>query len=120
MNMTRIWCTILVLLSMVGSQAAGFGQQAQDERKLVRNARKIHADVITLDTHVDINTANFTDEVNYTQKLPATQVDLPKMKEGGLDVAWLIVYTGQGDLDDAGFQKAYQNAIDKFDAIDRL
>jgi membrane dipeptidase len=37
-----------------------------------------------------------------------------------LDVSWLIVYTGQGELNEAGYQKAYQNAIDKFDAIERL
>jgi membrane dipeptidase len=39
------------------------------------------------------------------------------MRQGGLDVAWFIVYTAQGDLNDAGYQKAYANAIDKFDAI---
>ncbi len=95
-------------------------QKSADEAALIAKARKIHSEVITLDTHVDIDIKNFTEAVNYTQRLPTTQVDLPKMKEGGLDVAWLIVYTGQGDLDDAGFQKAYQNAIDKFDAIERL
>ncbi len=101
---------------------SGFNINAQklsDEDKLVAKARKIHADVITLDTHNDINTANFTESVNYTQNL-ATQVNLPKMKAGGLDVSWLIVYTGQGDLTEAGYQKAYQNAIEKFDAIKRL
>ena len=94
-------------------------QKTSDEAALIAKARKIHAEVITLDTHVDINTSNFTETVNYTQRLPI-QVDLPKMTEGGLDVAWLIVYTGQGELNEAGFQKAYANAIDKFDAIHRL
>ncbi len=101
---------------------SGFGinaQQTADEAKLIAKAQKIHADVITLDTHNDINTANFTEAVNYTQNL-ATQVNLPKMKTGGLDVSWLIVYTGQGELTEVGYQKAYQNAIDKFDAIKRL
>lgn len=82
-------------------------------------AKGIHDRVITLDTHCDINTSNFTEEVNYTQRL-TSQVNLPKMIEGGLDVPWFIVYTGQGDLDDAGFDAAYENAIDKFDAIHRL
>ncbi len=94
-------------------------QQSSDEAKLIATARKIHADVITLDTHVDINTANFTEKVNYTRELPI-QVDLPKMKRGGLDVAWLIVYTAQGELTDEGYARAYANAIDKFDAIHRL
>ena len=94
-------------------------QRLTNEATIVAKAKKIHAKVITLDTHNDINTANFTETINYTQNLP-TQVNLPKMKQGGLDVSWLIVYTGQGELSEAGYKRAYQTAIDKFDAIERL
>lgn len=75
--------------------------------------------MITIDTHDDINVANFTDSINYTQRLN-TQVNLPKMDEGQLDVAWLIVYTGQGDLTEEGYASAEVNAMSKFDAIHRL
>ena len=40
--------------------------------------------------------------------------------EGGLDVAWLVVYTAQGELNEEGYNSAMDNAIAKFDAIDRL
>ncbi len=111
--------SVLVTMSIIFAfSGVDINAQKVDEAILAK-ARKIHAEVITLDTHNDINTANFTEAVNYTQDLP-TQVNLPKMVRGGLDVSWLIVYTGQGDLDDAGYQKAYDNAIDKFDAIHRL
>ncbi|MCU1287813.1 MAG: rane dipeptidase [Acidobacteria bacterium] len=106
---------ILVTFSGVSVNA----QQLTGDAALVARAQKIHRDVITIDTHNDIDTKNFTDAVNYTQDLP-TQVNLPKMKQGGLDVSWLIVYTGQGELNEEGYKKAYANAIDKFDAIDRL
>ena len=89
------------------------------EEEIFAKARGIHDRVITLDTHADINTRNFTASRNYTQDLD-TQVNLPKMGEGGLDVAWFIVYTGQASLDDEGYATAYTNAIDKFDAIHRL
>ncbi|NKB33037.1 MAG: membrane dipeptidase [Pseudomonadales bacterium] len=92
---------------------------AETEEELVARAQGIHDRVITLDTHADISTANFTATRNYTQDLD-TQVNLPKMIAGGLDVAWFIVYTGQDSLDDAGYAAAYANAIDKFDAIHRL
>ena len=82
-------------------------------------AQEIHSRVITIDTHDDINVANFTDSVNYTQRLN-TQVTIPKMVEGGLDVAWLIVYTGQDTLSAEGYQKASENALAKFEAIHRL
>ncbi len=86
---------------------------------LEEKARRIHKSVITIDTHDDINVANFTDSINYTQRLN-TQVNLPKMDEGQLDVAWLIVYTGQGDLTEEGYASAEVNAMSKFDAIHRL
>lgn len=82
-------------------------------------AARIHKDVITIDTHVDINVANFTDTINYTQKLD-NQVNLPKLESGGLDVPWLIVYTGQGELIEEGYAKAKENAMAKFNAIHRL
>ncbi|MBO6760234.1 MAG: membrane dipeptidase, partial [Roseivirga sp.] len=89
------------------------------EQELMDYAKGIHERVITLDTHDDINTSNFTEETNYTQRL-STQINLPKMEEGGLDVAWFVVYTGQGELTEEGFARAYENADDKFKAIHRL
>jgi membrane dipeptidase len=92
----------------------------QTTPEVVARARAIHDRVITLDTHVDINPSNFTAERNYTQRL-STQVDLPKMKEGGLDVVFLIVYVGQDqDFTPEGYKAAYDEAIAKFDAIHRL
>lgn len=94
-------------------------QASSEEMDLLARARVIHDRVITLDTHADINTENFTADNNYTADLD-TQVNLPKMEAGGLDVAWFIVYTGQGPLDEAGYAAAYANADDKFNAIYRL
>ena len=60
--------------------------------------------IITIDTHDDINVANFTDSLNYTMDTE-TQVNLPKMEAGGLDVAWFVVYTAQGELNEEGYSK---------------
>ena len=88
--------------------------------EIIARARAIHERVITLDTHDDINPANFTTERNYTQRLD-NQVNLPKMVEGGLDVSFMVVYVGQGqDFTPEGYRKAYDQAIEKFDAIHRL
>ncbi len=117
----KSFITLLITIAFLFSfsSPAINAQKLTDEKALIAKAKKIHAEVITLDTHNDINTSNFTDAVNYTQDLP-TQVNLPKMVRGGLDVSWLIVYTGQGELTEAGYKTAYTNAIDKFDAIHRL
>jgi len=116
--MTRLF-TALVLASLTFGPTTLLAQSSSDEAALLAKARKIHEKVITLDTHNDINVANFTEKVNYTQDLP-NQVNIPKMRKGGLDVSWLIVYTGQGELNDAAYDRAYKSAIDKFDAIHRL
>lgn len=87
--------------------------------EILNKAKEVHDRVLKLDTHVDINVKNFTEEKNYNQELE-TQVNLPFMDAGDLDVAWLIVYTGQGELNEEGYKKAYENAISKFDAIHKL
>ena len=95
-----------------------FAQQNSDEA-LLKKAKEIHENIITIDTHADININNFTEDRNYTMDL-GNQVTLPKMEAGGLDVAWFIVYTGQEELTEEAFKNAYENAMSKFDAIHKL
>ena len=80
---------------------------------------KTKSPLITIDTHIDINVENFTDSLNYTMDTD-TKFNIPSMIEGGLDVAWLVVYSAQGELNEEGYTNAMDNAIAKFDAIDRL
>src|SRR5688500_8822279 len=103
----------LVLLFAFG--AAPFAQDAA----LIQKARAIHDRVIALDTHDDINPDNFTRARNYTQRLE-TQVNIPKMVEGGLDAAFFIVYVGQGPLTPEGYDNAYKQAVAKFEAVHHL
>ena len=103
----------------VVAEPAATSSAAESEEALIERARGIHDRVIVMDTHVDINTANFAPNTNYVQDLD-TQVNLPKMEAGGMDVAWFVVYTGQGPLTEEGFAAAEANALDKFSAIQRL
>jgi membrane dipeptidase len=91
----------------------------QSDAALILKAKGIHDRVIKLDTHNDIDPANFTAECNYKMRL-ATQVNLPKMIEGDMDVSFMIVYVGQGPLTQAGYDDAYRQAIAKFDAVHRF
>ena len=117
MKRLHYFLALTLLLFTSCEQEKAVSDMTDDE--LMTFAQGIHERVITLDTHDDINTSNFTAETNYTQRL-TTQVNLPKMEEGGLDVAWFIVYTGQRTLDQEGYDAAYANADDKFNAIHRL
>ena len=90
-----------------------------NDHELIQKAKKIHENAITIDTHNDINVNNFTESKNYSMNLD-TQVNLPKMEKGGMDVTWLIVYSDQKELNPEGYAEAYKNAISKFEAIHRL
>ena len=99
--------------------AASSGKAQSDDAALIAKAKAIHSRVLKLDTHNDIEPSNFTPDCNYTMRL-TTQVNLPKMVEGGMDVSFMIVYVGQGPLTPEGYDNAYRAAIAKFDAIHRL
>jgi membrane dipeptidase len=82
--------------------------------------------VITLDTHVDFSPTNFTDQRNYSQRLD-TQLNLPKMFEGGLDAVFFSIFVSQtrelqyaDAFKPAGYDRAYKAAIEKFDAVHSL
>ena len=62
---------------------------ANPEVQLIQKAQLIHLKTTTLDTHDDIAVKTFTDTLNYTMDTN-TQVNLPKMESGALDVAWFI------------------------------
>jgi membrane dipeptidase len=109
----------IAALALGGAASAALLAQAPADAALVARARAIHERVIALDTHNDINPRDFTPERNYTQRLD-TQVNLPKMVEGGLDASFFIVYVGQGPLTPEGYDRAYKQAIEKFDAVHRL
>ena len=109
---TLIGCITLQLM-------AGPILAQSNDAALVAKAKGIHDRVIKLDTHNDIDASNFTADCNYTMRL-TTQVNLPKMIEGDMDVTFMIAYTGQGPLTPEGYENAYATAVAKFDAVHRL
>jgi membrane dipeptidase len=121
------WAIASVMLAIAATgliaRAGQSTAQTAAEDALTKKARGIHERVMTLDTHNDINPENFTAERNYTQDL-GNQVNLPKMFAGGLDASFFIVYVGQDRSDTAftpaGYDRAYKQAVEKFDAIHRL
>ena len=107
------------LVFITGLTGIAGAQQASDSA-LVAKARAIHDRVIALDTHVDIDPRNFTtDHPNYTDRL-TTQVNLPKMLDGGLDAVFFSIFVAQGPLTPEGYQRAYDADMEKFAAVHRL
>ena len=109
----------LCLLLACGPMETTEAPEAESEDSIVETARGIHERVITLDTHVDIPFNYATEEVDPGVR-GDSQVDLPKMEEGGLDTAFFIVYVGQTERTPENYEKAQQDAMTKFDAIHRM
>jgi membrane dipeptidase len=117
--MTRFVSSIGMAVLIGSLSPSPANAQVAADAALVQKAHAIHDRVIALDTHNDIEPDNFTRQRNYTQRLD-TQVNLPKMREGGLDASFFIVYVGQGPLTPEGYDKAYKEAVSKFDAVHHL
>lgn len=74
------------------------------------HARAVQAQAINLDTHLDTPGLfaqpgwKITDRHSY--QTDGSQVDYPRMVEGGLDGGFWVIYTGQGTRDAAGNRQA--------------
>jgi membrane dipeptidase len=113
-----------VLFTMMTTASSSLSEQPSAEKTdLLRHARAIHEQVLTLDSHIDFAPADLASERNYTQRLD-TQFNLPKMIEGGLDGLFFIIFVAQTResqnaeaLKAPGFERAYHRALEKFDAV---
>jgi membrane dipeptidase len=89
-----------------------------DQAEVDRLAREIHDRVITIDTHDDIPFNFATPEVDPLNA--DRQVNLEKMRAGGLDVGFFIVYVGQTERTPENIEQAKADAMTKFEAIHRM
>ena len=111
--------TLLLALALIGCRAtlppapATMGQAEALER-----ARALQQRIITIDTHDDIPFNFATAEVDPLNA--DRQVNLEKMRAGGLDVAFFVVFVGQAPRTPESYEKARTDALTKFDAIHRM
>ena len=108
-----------VLSALVFPASACGQQEAPPVDDLETRARAIHESAITIDTHDDISPNFATPESDPGQR-EGRQVTLPKMREGGLDMAFFVVYTGQTERTPENYAAAKERAAVLFDAIHRL
>lgn len=109
-----------VLVAVLLMPATACGQTSTTtEVDIETRARAIHESVITIDTHDDIS-SNFATAESDPGQAEGRQVTLPRMRAGGLDVAFFIVYVGQNERTPENYAEAKAEAIRKFEAIHRL
>jgi membrane dipeptidase len=81
----------------------------------------IHDAVLTVDTHVDtpyqLLRPGYDISRSHDARKGEGRVDLPRMKQGGLDAIFFAVFVGQGETNPEGYQKAKTRALQLFEAI---
>jgi membrane dipeptidase len=109
-------CLVLVFLG-------GFmhAQSKLTEDQIMARAKKVHAEAIPIDTHVDIPESWRQDPGTLT----SNKCDLVKMKNGGLKGVFMAVYEGQPRAADhgltpEGYKRVYDAAMAKFTAVHEL
>jgi membrane dipeptidase len=110
--------SLLAVSLVLSACARGAVVSSASDGELRDRARALHQRIITIDTHDDIP-FNFAtpavDPLNADR-----QVNLEKMKAGGLDVGFFIVFVGQTPRTPENIEKAKTDAMTKFDAIRRM
>ena len=75
------------------------------EAMLYRRAKRIHRDIVTVDSHCDTPML-FGNGYRLDERSNVALVDLHKMDEGGLDVSTMVAYLPQGARDEASLHDA--------------
>jgi membrane dipeptidase len=102
----------------ISACGGGSDDARTDEAALAERAAELHDRGLTLDSHDDIPFDFATEAVD---PLDADrQVNLEKMRAGGLDAAFFIVFVGQGERSAEGYAAAHDAALTKFEAIHRM
>jgi CubicO group peptidase (beta-lactamase class C family)/microsomal dipeptidase-like Zn-dependent dipeptidase len=82
--------------------------------------KPIATDLLTLDTHVDIPRTYMREARFDAGSDTELRVDLGKMKRGGLDAAFFVIYVEQGPRTPEGYAAAFAAAERKASAIEEL
>ena len=88
-------------------------------------ARELHKRILTVDTHCDTAFSLLrTDWKIGDRHDPALRasgkIDLPRMREGGLDAEFFAAFVGQGPRTPEGYAKAKEGALKAVEAVRRM
>jgi membrane dipeptidase len=86
--------------------------------------RFAHDEMLVLDTHLDIPMRFDSGEWDFGAlhrfEWDGSQVDLPRMDQGGLDGGFFVIYTAQGEVTPQGYVQAREAALARAAAIHRV
>lgn len=106
---------------LLSATAAVMTATAAQAIEVSPQARQLHERVLVLDTHLDtpanLRRPGWSIADRHDHDGEFSQVDLPRMREGGLDGGFWVIYTGQGARDVAGNRTARDHGLQRLLAI---
>lgn len=113
----------LALLGAVSLTACSTTMQGQTG--VSASAMAIHQRLLTLDTHLDTPALfdqphGYNIMVRHNVDRDGSQVDLPRMNEGGLDGGFWAIYMAQGPLTPEGYAKIRDTALIRATSIHKM
>ncbi|HDT12824.1 MAG TPA: membrane dipeptidase [Candidatus Aminicenantes bacterium] len=114
--------TAVLVLVLATALALSACNSAKTELTVEERARALHARILTVDTHCDTPMRLLRGDWDISERHdPALRasgkLDLPRMKEGGLDAEFFAAFVGQGPLTPEGYERAKQTALRIVDAV---
>ena len=82
-----------------------------------QNAKKLHAKAVVADGHNDVLSEAILEGIDISKRVKEGHSDLPRWKEGGLDVQFFSVWTGEKARNSGGF---YKDAVQEIDSLNVL
>ncbi|MCR4397189.1 MAG: dipeptidase, partial [Candidatus Saccharicenans sp.] len=92
---------------------------------LEQRAREIHKKIVTMDTHCDtammLLRGNWNPAERHNPEAPGSgKIDLPRMKEGGLDAEFFAAFVGQGPRTEQGYAQARKRTEELIQAVKNM
>lgn len=82
-----------------------------------QRADRLHRKAVVADGHNDVLSSSVLDKKDISHRLGSGHSDLPRWKEGGLDVQFFSVYTGPDARNKEGVYKDANEEIDSLESI---
>lgn len=106
-------------VTLLWISGACFGAAAETDAELAARAAALHARLFTIDTHLDTPTLSLRRpgwdiSQRHETATDFSQVDFPRMREGGLKAALFAAYVDQGPRTPAGHAAARDNVLRTF------
>jgi len=121
MKIRKIGMGLAIVLTFVVSSC----RVAKTPLTVEQKARELHARMLTVDTHSDTAFSLLRTDWKIGDRHDpsirgAGKIDLPRMKDGGLDAEFFAAFVGQGPLTPEAYVKAKDRALQAVEAVRKM